>query len=399
MTASIVGSSLFLCAAALAGLIIQRVTRMDISLSCVLAGLLAGLLLPVTGIDTGIRASNIQQLVFYFFLPVLIFEAAWHMDPKKLKQWFWPVFILATIGLIIGSITFALVAWLGINHQAFPFVAALLGGAMLAATDPVSVVSALRRLDAPPDLTTLIEGESLFNDATAIVLFTLGLTLAGGGMSESAAGVAIQFMLVFFGGIVCGALMGLIGAILSLALGKPNAAVISQVFLAFASFYVAEHLLHVSGIMSVMSAAMLSRILLKEHEDTLLRDTASSWDWLGLLFNALVFVLLGLVINLAMFREQWLAMLVAIVAALIARGVVVLLIGIATRRSLRPIGAGWQLILWWGGLRGAISVVLALSLPTELPYWWTLQCMVFGVVLFSLLIQGSSAGRLIRRYA
>ena len=126
---------------------------------------------------------------------------------------------------------------------------------------------------------------------------------------------------------------------------------------------------------------------------------AVTWEWLGSFFNALIFVLMGLVITFEMFTEQWLAIAIAIPASLIARALTVFICGAMTRPLPRPVPMGWQYILVWGGLRGAIAVVLVLSLPLSLPYWWTVQSMVFGVVLFSLLVQGPTMGGLIQKHS
>jgi CPA1 family monovalent cation:H+ antiporter len=184
-----------------------------------------------------------------------------------------------------------------------------------------------------------------------------------------------------------------------LVLKSPPATAFLQLFTAFGSFYLAEHLLHVSGIMAVMFAALVLRAALSEVEEQVAPGTVFTWEWLGQVFTSLLFVLMGLVITLGMFRDMWLAMLIAIGAALAARACAVLACSLLTYPLRHSIKAGWQLLLFWGGLRGAIAVALVLALPIELDYWYTLQSMVFGVVLFSLLVQGTTNGMLIKRYA
>ena len=395
----LMGQVMYLSLAVLLGLAVHRLTRLDVTLACLAAGVLAGLGVDWLAFDTGVRATNLQSLLFYVILPVLIFEAAWHINPATLKRWLAPILLLATLGMFASTLVAAALMYVGIGHpQGFPFIAAVLAAAIVAATDPVGVVSALRRRDAPEDLTLLVEGESLFNDATALVLVAAVLAFAtsGGGATEGS--FLWAFFLTFTGGLVLGALMGLVAAIGVLLLGSSAASNILLLVTAFASFYIAEHLVHVSGIMTLVAAAITSRALLKEQEQTFLAGVVDTWEWLGLLFNSLVFVLMGLVITFAMFTEQWLAMLVAIPAALAGRACAVLLTGFLVRGRARPVPWGWQVVLVWGGLRGAIAVVLVLSLPTSLPYWWTVQSMVFGVVLFSLLVQGTTMGPVIARY-
>ena len=396
MIPELIGQILFLSGVAIVGMLIHRLLRLDLTLACLGAGILAGWAVPLLGIDTGIRAHSLQDLVFFVILPVLIFEATWHLDPTLLKRWLSPILLLATLGVLISCFVTAGLVYFGVGHSSgFPWIAALLTGAILAATDPIAVVSQLKTLNAPADLATLFEGESLFNDGAAVVLFVIVFSFATGDMPESSSHL-VFFGTVFFGGLVLGALLGLVAAIVVLLLGKIPVTSVVLVFTAFGGFYLAEEILHISGIMTIVASALVSRIALREQETTFLSGIADTWNWLGLLFNSLLFVLMGLVITWNMFREQWLAMLIAIGAALTARAIAVGFCGLLTQPMLRPISGVWQILLFWGGLRGAIAIALVLSLPVTLPYWWTLQSMVFGVVIFSLLVQGTTFKPLMR---
>ncbi|WP_323844868.1 sodium:proton antiporter [Microbulbifer magnicolonia] len=405
---TLVGQGLYMAAAAVAGLGLARLLRSDNTLGCLIAGVLAGMLLPVIDYDTGIRAENLHQLVFFVILPVLIFESAWQIEPQVLKRWLGPILLFATLGVVICALIIALLTYYGIGHPAgFPWVAALLTGAILAATDPVAVVTRMRESGTGEDLLTLVEGESLFNDAAAIVLFTLVLGVAshsvmegGASTGEPLAGagtIAVYFAVTFFGGLAVGLLCGLVTAIVVLFLRSAGAALMTLVLAAFGSFYLAEHVVHVSGIISVMVCAIVTRACLREQSETYLAHAQPTWDWLGLLFSALIFVIMGLVITFDMFAQQWLSMVVAIAAAVGARALSIFMMAPMARFVGPPIPKPWRLILGWGGLRGVIAVALVLSLPVELPYWWTVQSMVFGVVLFSLLVQGTSSAWLIRK--
>jgi CPA1 family monovalent cation:H+ antiporter len=398
MVVTTIGQILALGGLIVVALLLHRITRIEFTLSCLAVGLAAGLSLEWVAFDTGIRAHNLQDLVFFVLLPVLIFEAAWHLKPALLRRWLMPILILSIAGVLISAlVTAALVYW-GIGHaQGFPWMAALLTGAILAATDPVAVMAQLRSLNAPEDLSTLFEGESLFNDAAAVVLFTIVVGLATGADAGESSYLGF-FGMVFAGGVVFGLLMGLVTGIVVLFTGDPPASRLILVVSALGSFYLAEHVLHVSGIMAVIAAAMVTRISLREVEDTVADGVDSTWEWLGLLCNSLLFVIMGLTIVPSMFEEQWLAMLIAIAAVLVAR---IAAVGLSCGLSGllgRPISFAWQLLLVWGGLRGAIAIALVLSLPTSLPYWWTIQSMVFGVVLFSLLVQGGTNSMLVRKF-
>ena len=392
----LMGQILGLCGIAIAGLFIHRVTKLDVTLASVLSGVIAGVLIPLLDLDIGLRAYHVQDLVFFVFLPLLVFEAAWHIKPHLLKRWLLPTMLLATVGVLLSAGLTGAGLYLGVGHaQGFPWLAALLTGSILAATDPVAVIAKLRTLGAPEDLTTLFEGESLFNDATAVVLFSVMLLVVQ--EQSTPASLAGYFMTIFFGGIAVGLVTGLVAAISVLFIAQVAGSILILVFTAFGSFYLAEHVFHVSGIMAAMAAAMLARVLLSEQEHTFLSGVGVSWDWLSLLLNTLLFGLMGLVISFDMFREQWLAMVIAIVAATLARFAAVYACASLTRLTHRPVPWDWTLVLAWGGLRGAIALALVLSLPSSLPYWWTVQSMVFGVVLFTLVVQGATSGYLIRR--
>ncbi len=398
MVISITGQVLALSGMALAGLFISRFVKIELTLSCLLVGFLAGLGLAYVDFDTGIRAHNLQEIVFFIILPVLIFEAAWHLKPALLKRWLIPILILSTVGVVISFFVSAAIIYVGIGHATgFPWMAALLAGAILSATDPVAVISQLKALNAPEDLATLFEGESLFNDASVVVLFSIVISLA----TASSAGegsYASFFAMVFLGGVLVGLITGLLTAAFALLISSPAATPLILIYAAFSSFYIAEHVFHVSGIMSVMMTALITRFALKEVEDTIASGVPVTWDWLGLFFNSLLFVIMGLVITVAMFKEQWLAMLIAIVASLVARALAVIVSGVLSRPLTHRLSMAWQVLLMWGGLRGAIAIALVLSLPVSLPYWWTIQSMVFGVVLFSLLVQGTTNKALVKKY-
>ncbi|WP_172597637.1 cation:proton antiporter [Sulfuriflexus mobilis] len=381
---------------AFVGLLFRRLFRLELTLSSLLAGILGAVLIGYLHLDTGIRATNVKDLIFFVVLPLLIFVASWHIKIEQFRSWFWVCCLLATVGLLISAGLTAAGVYFAIDHPTgFPWLAALLVGVMLAATDPVSVSEQLKQEHAPEGLQTLFEGESLLNDATAIVIFSLVLTYALNQQPETHA--AIEFSLVFSGGLLVGILLGAVAAGLVRLLRDRSASVVILIITAFASFYIAEHLLHVSGILAVMMAAMSSRFLLKDAEAALLSSVVPTWEWIGLFLNAVIFSLMGLLITWDMFTDQWLAIVIAIVVSLFARILAVYSITLLTLKTRRRIPWSWANLLAWGGLKGAIAIVLVLSLPLELEYWWTIQSIVFGVVLFSLLVQSTSFPALLRR--
>lgn len=396
MISTLMGQVLLLTTMIIVGLGLSRFFRGDVALACLISGVLGGWFIAIQDIDTGIRFDNIHQIVFYLILPVLIFEAAWHIKPSNLKKWFSTILMLSTLGLLVNCLVIAFVLYFLMNNPSgFPWVAALLTGAILAATDPASVVASLKTEQVPEELTTLVESESLFNDAAAIILFSAILHFS---LSAKVNFSMTDFVYIFFGGLMIGAVLGLIAAIFILFLKSPSQGNIVLVSLAFASFYIGEHFFHVSGVLTTVASALVSRLLLREQEKDILVHVIPTFGWMSLYLNGLVFVIMGLTLTLGMFKEMWISMLIAIPAALIGRAIAVM--GICTMMSkfARPVPFIWQMVLFWGGLRGVIAIVLVLGLPISLSYWYVIQSMVFGVVIFSVIIQSLTVPRVIRRF-
>jgi CPA1 family monovalent cation:H+ antiporter len=374
--------------------------RLPHSLILVLLGAGTGYFVTLgLDIDTGLRATNFHNLIFFVFLPVLVFEAAFKISLPELKANLGIIVFLAIAGMLLTTCISAVFLYFGIGHPTgFPWIAALLAGALLAATDPVAVVAQMNTLGAPKRLAVLLEGESLFNDATAIVIFSIFLTLATMPASEVTVGGAIgEFCLVFVGGSLVGALFGALGVYSIRHVRNGMSGAVVTLTAAYGSFLVAEGVLHVSGVMgSLVAGLMLSRANATHSS----RDSGLDYFWSALSYvaNGSVFLLMGVTITVAMFTERWLAMLIAVGAVLAAR--ILATYGGLTALNLLPgerVPGRYQTVIVWGGLRGAVTLALALALPIELDYWWTIQSMAFGVVLFTLFVQAPTMPWLLRR--
>lgn len=396
---TIVSIALLLCSVGVLALFLTRFIPIPYTLLLVLLGFSLSLIVVEFNIDTQVRASNFQDLMLFILLPILIFEAAFGLNSKLLFKYLPNVLTLAIIGLLISTIITAVFIYYGIGHPGFPFIAALLTGVVISATDPVAVVGQLKELKAPDDLNVLIEGESLFNDATAIVLFGIILSIALGQNEPDLMSGLIIFGKVFFGGILVGCIFGYITAFLMrfIQISVPHLVVIT-LFLAYGTFYIAEHLLHVSGIVAVMFAALIFKKVADSQLQQIHEGLHNVWESLGFIANIFVFVLLGLVVSVNMFTDMWLAILLAIVGALIARiAAVYLSVWLNHFTFGQPTNPKYPPIMIWGGLRGAVTIALVLSLPIELPYWWTIQSIGFGVVLFTLIVQATTNPILVRK--
>lgn len=362
----------------------------------VLGATTGALVISGLGIDTGLRAESFHDIVFFVFLPVLVFDAALHLPQRAVLDDALVISYLAVLGVAITAVFAGYLIYVGIDHSSgFPFIAALLVGTLLAATDPVSVVGQLKTLNAPERLRVILEGESLFNDATAIALFSVLLAIAlepQVGFSFSAA--ATSLIVNFAGGTAVGIVIGLAGCFVLRHIDDEAVDAVTSLAIAYGSFVVAEAALHVSGILAVTAAG----ITVARLAEAQVKGFSGVWRLLTRLSDGSIFLLMGLVVGWYMFEQRWVAMLIAIGAVTIAR--LVITVGGISLLNLfqsQPLTMNYQAVLVWGGLRGSVSLALALSIPVELPYWFTIQCMAFGVVLFTMLVQAPTLPLLLRR--
>ena len=393
----------------------SRWLRLPIASVLVLLGFITSEIVIYAGIDTGIRADNFQSIVFYVFIPVLVFESAYNIDKQQLNNNIIVIMFLAVIAMLLTCLIAAVLLFYGIGHATgFPWLAALITGAILAATDPVAVVDKLREMHAPKRISVLLEGESLFNDATAIVLFSLFLSMATATSSVSSVyvfpstlDVILQFLIIFCGGALTGLSVGLFFGFLQKKVKPLLLKGMMSLLVAYGSYLLAEFLM-VSGVMSTLLAALSFSLLSKDEaklsvQQASIQSAAVSgntylWEALAHVANVSVFLVVGAVISFEMFEQRWLAMVIAIFSLLIARALSVygVLLFFAFFKKLKVPFLS-QTLMVWGGLRGAVTLALALSLPTTLDYWWTIQSIAFGVVMFSLFVQAPTMEFLAKR--
>ena len=340
----------------------------------------------VLGLDTGLRAGNFHDLVVYVLLPIVLFQSAYGLTSRDLLRDLSGSLVLAVFGVVLTTVFCAILVYYGIGHASgFPWAAALLTGALLSATDPSAATEALRHRGASRRLVRILETESLYNDALAIVLFSSALLFAAMPDAQpQLAPIARALAWSFFVGLGT----GIAGSYLIVLLLWQAPAGLNRtaggIAGAYGIYLLAELGFESSGAMAILAAGLI----LGRADRSRGTDATEFWALAGFLASGVLFLLMGATVTLSMFEHRWLAMLIAIGAALLARS---LLVGgtFLTLRpfSARPLGARDQCLLIWGGSRGAVTLALALSLPVSLDYWWTIQSMAFGVVLFGLLIQ------------
>jgi CPA1 family monovalent cation:H+ antiporter len=342
-----------------------------------------------------------RDLVFAVFLPGLLFEAAFHLEFKAFRADVGPIVGLAVPGVIAAIGFTALILTPVVRafelEHAFLWIDALIFGAVVAATDPIAVVGLFKSLGAPKRLSVLVEGESLLNDGTAIVFFTLLLGVAAGA-SASAAALALDFVrVVGLGGLV-GLVIGLLVSEVVKRVDDPMIEITLTTIAAYGSFVTAEQL-HCSGVIATVVAGMLcGNYAARAGMSPSTRVAAETfWEYVAFALNSIVFLLIGFQVSLGALAASWRAILVAYLAVLLGRAAVAIGVTALLRASRNPIPPSWATVLTWGGLRGSLSMVLALGLPLAFVHRDLLITMTFGVVIVSILVQGLSMSPLLRR--
>jgi len=359
--------------------------------------------------DTVRRALNgidFYDVLMEGFLSALLFAGAVHVDLSEIARRKWAIALMATVGVVISTFIVGGSIWgvaqlIGLE---LPFIWALVFGALISPTDPVAVLAILKRVHIPPLLQAKIAGESLFNDGVGVVVFTIVLAIATGGSGHGLEGdfgvdeVIVLFLAEAVGGIVLGLVAGLITFFMMRSLDEHMLEVIITLALVTGVYAVALHL-HVSGPIAVVVAGLLignhgAQFAMSENTR---RHVFDFWELTDEILNSILFLLIGLevlVIGIT-WQSGWLAAL-AIPIVLVARWIAVgLPIGLLRLRETYTDGA--IQILTWGGLRGGISVALALSLPATSPYKSAILAATYAVVVFSIIVQGLTMERVVRR--
>ena len=379
---------LFVAASLLA--VVANRLRMPYTVALVLGGLLLGSLhlFPAPVLT--------HKLLFTIFLPGLIFESAYHLSASALWRDRLAILGLAIPGVLISIVVTAFVfLWTSrylpdLAAVTMPLGVALVFGATVAATDPISVLAIFRELQAPQRLTFLVESESLLNDGTAIVFFTLFLAIAMG-KPVTASALAVKFLAVVGGGVLIGIIVGWLSSEVIKRVNDGMVEITFTILAAYGSFLVAMQLGYSGVISTVVAGLICGNYGAKRGMAPSVRLAVNTfWEYIGFALNSLVFLLVGLTIRLPDLLRIWPLVIAAYVAITIARGAVIYSMGALLSRSHARMPWSWNFVLIWGGIRGALSMVLVLSLPQHFPFREMLINLVFGVVLLTILIQGLS---------
>lgn len=385
------------CVAAAVAVAVRRLP-VPYTVALVIVGLVLGSLHAVEPVHLT------KELLFTVFLPGLLFEAAFHIDSAVFRRTWVAVAALAIPGVVAAIGITATILTLSFRGLAivpdFGWGAALVFSALIAATDPVAVTALFRRLSVPEDLLVLIESESLLNDGTSIVFLTLILAYVGGTPTTSTS-LLSEFLLVSGGGAVIGLAIGTIVIQFIRRIDDPMVEITLTTIAAYGSFVLAEGL-HVSGVIATVVAGMLCGNGASRAMSATTRAAVETfWEYVAFALNSVVFLLIGFEVSPRALLASWREISVAYLAVLVARVLIVFGGNFAwrlLRRKRRDAAPGsWNTVLVWGGLRGALSMVLALALGSELPHRELIVTMTTGVVFLTLLVQGLTMAPLIRR--
>lgn len=380
----------------LATALLHMVTR-KIALPYTVALLLAGFFGQFVNhfFHLNIHLSLSPEVIYYVLLPVLLFEAAMHINIHQFKIQFKTITFLATFGLLVSI--FAIGAGLALL-AGIPFEIALLFGAIISATDPIAVLTLFKTLGAPKRLALIADGESMFNDATGVIAFKLiaGFVVANAAFQSQAVFSSLNnFLYVFLGSILFGALLGYFTAMLIKYI-KTQRIIITAVIsaLALGSFTAAEHYFHLSGVISTVIAGLaFGNLAHGRMKNNVIRFVGEYFGYIGFLALSLVFFFASFNLDLTLFTNQIPLLFLVIVIVLVARAISVY--GTVWLSNVLPffknepnIPISWQHILTWGGLRGVIPLVLVYSLPDSFVYKDTMLSFTFAVLLFTLFVNG-----------
>ncbi len=377
-----------------------KATKLPFSIVLVLTGMgFSYIAQSYPGASTLLPSLEISpDIILYIFLPTLVFESAFSMDTQMLRENLRQVLALAVPGLLLST---GLTGYIIHLATGIPLAESFLLGSILSATDPVAVIALFKQLGTPLRLTVLVEGESLFNDATAIVVSRILIAVVAAGnitFGTLLHGTA-SFFVVFIGGVVVGWLLGLLtGYILGMVESDPFIEISLTTVLAYLSFVIAEELLHVSGVMATVAAGLTiggwGRMKISHSVRSYLEHF---WEYLVFVANALIFLMVGLHVKISAITESFGMILWIILAMSISRAVIIFGIVpmVGKREKSEPVNLRYQTVMFWGGLRGAIALAIVLSLP-DFEYYEIFVTLVTGAVLFTLIAQGLTMNMLVR---
>ncbi len=365
--------------------------------------LFVGVFVAIFGVSFDIELTS--EVVLMVLLPAIIFHGTTTLNVRRLWRNILLIGILTLVGLPLSVV---ILGGIGTVAFGFPLIISLLFATIVLPTDPAAVLSLFEEFGVTERLAVTIEGESVFNDGVAIVIFSALIELHESTTGSTAslltlaglADVATEVVIVGGGGLVLGSVVGYLAHIAMRRLDDEMAMLMLTVLVAYGSFLIAEHYIGLSGILAVVGAGLL----MGAHETTHEKMTATEyhvqefWTTVAFLMTTVLYILIGAEIQTATFVQNADLVALAVLLVFVVRALTIYPVVTVTNFSLRrPIPLNWQHIMVWGGLHTVVPVALVLSLPETVPFRQELQVMVFGVAVISTIVQGLLMPTVLRR--
>ena len=368
-------------AATLLGLVSRSAPTVPYPVLLAIGGIVIGLI-PGVGLPT-----ISPDLILLAFVPGLVFEASLSLELTELWRRVVPIALLATLGVFLTVVAIGVLAHLGLG---FDWPSAIVLGAIVAATDPIAVVNLLRHVGAPPGLKAILEGESLFNDGTGVAVFAAVVGSIASG-HPSAPDAVLRFLFVTGAGAAIGIAAGAVAVLLVRRVAEAELEIMITLVVAYGS-YLAADVVHASGVVSVVAAGIVVARFASRTGRLHGTQLIGFWNLLAFLLNAMLFLMVGIALPATRLLSLAGAALGAYLIMFAARALPVYsLLGIADVRGT-SIPWSWRHMTFWGGMRGALSVALALSVATLPGVDRNVSVVAYGMVVLSLLVQGGLLG-------
>lgn len=368
-------------------------------LSCAFVGLDKLGIPALSNFERQLGSIDFSRILIQGMLSFLLFAGALHVDLAKLRNYRWPIGILAVLGTtvsagLIGAGSWFLLRWFGVN---LPFAYCLVFGTLISPTDPIAVLAILKTAGAPQNVAVIITGESLFNDGVGVVLFALAFSLLSTPVAPDVSHIILLFLQQAGGGITLGLVLGFGACSLLRSIDDYHVEVLLTIAAVMGGYALAERL-HVSGLLAIVAVGLVignqgRARAMSEHTR---QRIDVFWELIDAILNAILFVLMGFEVILIKFPSAMIAPAIAILFLTLGARLITVAFPIALFGHSFGLPAGAWRILTWGGLRGGISVALALSLPHGAERDAVVG-LTYVIVIFSILVQGLTIGALVKR--
>ncbi|MDA0740186.1 MAG: sodium:proton antiporter [Nitrospirae bacterium] len=388
----------------------HRFIGLPVTIGVMVIALLASLLIQIIdllGFHIGDHAArwlstiDFNTTLLHGMLSYLLFAGALHVNLEDLHDQKWTIGILATVGTVVSTFLVGTITWwvLGLLGVDLPFIMCLVFGALISPTDPIAVLGILKNAKAPKSLEVKITGESLFNDGVGVVIFLVLAEIATGTHEPTAGHIAGLFAQEAIGGAIFGLALGALGYGLLKSIDQYQVEVIITLALVTGGYALANAL-HLSGPIAIVVAGLVignqgrkfaMSEKTREHLDVF-------WELLDEILNAVLFVLIGLEVLVLTFTQEYLLASLALIPLILLCRLVAIGLPMTMLRWVRTFSPGAVWLMTWGGLRGGISVALALSLPTSQERD-VILAITYAVVVFSIVVQGLTMEKLVKRLA